>query len=126
MGQLRDSSKEYRREKKLRRLKRLERQAQSGAGKSVDDNQLNEDEGDSERSSSEEDNSEGEEQINTGKAEKSRRKSRNTHQSNPHVGTDMYKVFDGTALMAIGTQLFHRSSSPLSSIRRNALAASCR
>lgn len=101
MGQLRDSSKEYRKEKKLRRLARLERQAALETDKFVDGDLQSEEE-ESESSSSEEDESESDDKSIESKVVKSKRKSRNSRRSLPHVDVDMYKVFDGSALMAMG------------------------
>lgn len=97
MGQLRDSSKEYRREKKLRRLKRLEQQAAKRASDSANCN-LPDDEGTSETNSSKDSSEEESVAEKSGKL----RKPRNTRRHRPQVDRDMYKVFDGSALMAIG------------------------
>lgn len=100
MGQLRDSSKEYRREKKLRRLRKLERLAAHTAAKlrpSLQQNHVAQNEN-NEASSSEEESSGTDEKSNAGKAKKVSKR----RQAKPLVGTDMYKIFDGSALMTIG------------------------
>ena len=61
---------------------------------------MNEEDGEGGGSSSEEDSSDSEEESTTGKAGKSMKRPR---QIKPLAGADMYKVFDGSALMTIGT-----------------------
>lgn len=100
MGQLRDSPKEYRQEKKLRRLKKLERLAVHTAAKlrpGLRQNYVAQDE-DNEAGSSEEEISGTDEESSAGKAKKVFKR----RQAKPLVGTDMYKIFDGSALMTIG------------------------
>ena len=71
------------------------------ANKSADGDPLGEEE-ESESSSSEEDESEGDDRSSASKAVKQKRSSRNSRRASPNVGVDMYKIFDGSALMAIG------------------------
>ncbi|EKM59897.1 uncharacterized protein PHACADRAFT_158312 [Phanerochaete carnosa HHB-10118-sp] len=100
MGQLRDSSKEYRREKKLRRLKKLERLAARTAARLRPGLQQNHDaqDEDNEAGSSKDDISDTDEESSVGKVKKVSKR----RQAKPLVGTDMYKIFDGSALMTIG------------------------
>ncbi|KAH9942599.1 hypothetical protein B0H21DRAFT_780007 [Amylocystis lapponica] len=85
MGQLYDASKEARRTKRLRRLKRLRRQANAG-----------DDEREKHEGSGKEDDS-GQETVSSEKI-----KTRERHWTAKASKTDMYKIFDGSALMAIG------------------------
>ncbi|GJE87497.1 hypothetical protein PsYK624_035800 [Phanerochaete sordida] len=104
MGQLRDVSKEYRQEKKQRRLKRLEDSSARRATKrrSVTQEREGPQGEDSEQGSSEEETSDDSEEATDGPRKISKRR-----QARPLVGTDMYKLFDGSALMAIGMLLQH-------------------
>jgi hypothetical protein len=98
LGQLRDCSREYRKGKKLKHLKKLSkiavRRAEGHAKTTGEDEE-------SEESSSEE-STESEDDSNTSNAVKSTKGLRNARRSQPLLGADMYKVFDGSALMAIG------------------------
>lgn len=108
MGQLRDSSKEYRKEKKLRRLKRLQKQADRKAAAAQSDQKAGDGEDESSAtSSSEEEETESEDESTTSKAPTSKKGSRNVRRAKALAGADMYKIFDGSALMAIGKELIY-------------------
>lgn len=107
MGQLRDASKEYRREKKLRRLKRqeqLRRTTKSRSASQLSDVLSDQDE---ERSSGESSDTDEESGVSVGKGKKVSKR----RQAKPLVGTDMYKILDGSALMAIGMLIQHHVES---------------
>lgn len=111
MGQLRDSSREFRKEKKRRKLQKLT-EATSKYGKKRE-RVVSEDEEDSETDRDEEADGEGEEksveedgeQVNrTNKVAGAKRKrQRDVRRQIAHAMTDMYKICDGSALMAIGS-----------------------
>lgn len=100
MGQLRDSAKEARQEQKLRRLDKLKRRAAPKTTKLKQG--LQKDTGtrdeDSETDSSGENISDTEEGSTASRAKKVSKRRR----AKLPVDTDMYKIFDGSALMAIG------------------------
>lgn len=112
MGQLRDSSRQYRKEKKQKRLKRLQAtlpsQSEKHAGQAQSENWNQEDD-----SLSSEEESKGNERE-TGQTSKStgckrrRKRARAERVQTGHTAADMYKVLDGSALMAIGTTHYVR------------------
>ena len=110
LGQLRDSGREYRREKKLRRLQRLSKMAAQKAGK--DDKMDGEEEDSDEPDSSE---AEGTDSDNESTVSKSRKAPRIARRTKQLAGTDMYKTFDGSALMAIGAAVLLLCSQSLMS-----------
>lgn len=101
-GQLLNATRQYRKEKKARRLMRQQtkteiNKSRSGSlvSKGVSDEKEMDSEDDSDKSSEEDDNSDSKLEASV------IRKKKKTYPK------DMYKVFDGSVLMALGNLLFH-------------------
>ncbi|KAI0690839.1 hypothetical protein BC835DRAFT_158406 [Cytidiella melzeri] len=113
MGQLRDSSREYRREKKRRRLARLAKTPSTSPQRGVSDAEASAEGSYSSPSSSSDDEKEEQrhEEHKRKRTSKSGSKTRSLGRkgvSRPELNTmktDMYKACDGSALMAIGMLL---------------------
>ncbi|KAI1795002.1 hypothetical protein LXA43DRAFT_1080308 [Ganoderma leucocontextum] len=109
MGQLYDASREFRKERKIRRAQKLKKTGAASssdpqpAGKDVNDPQDSSGEEDIEFSEDEEEEEEADKEGEEDDKRMKRRKTRPT--ASRHVAKDMYKLFDGSALMALGMLL---------------------
>ncbi|PSR78319.1 hypothetical protein PHLCEN_2v7441 [Hermanssonia centrifuga] len=106
MGQLRNDTREYRKEKKQRRLKRLSGKGTGSVpapkeGSPRPNRSKTQSEGSSSSSEQEAEGSENEEGDTTATAGRPKHK-RAFRRARTESGTDMYKIFDGSALVAIG------------------------
>ncbi|KAI0941215.1 hypothetical protein AcV7_002845 [Taiwanofungus camphoratus] len=107
MGQLYDASREVRRAKKLKRLERLQQREENSETDILEGMRSQEAEDDEEHdSSTEEDvirNNELEEDaVDENRDETQKRRVRRRFRRRSSINTDMYKIFDGSALVAIG------------------------
>jgi len=111
MGQLRDSSREHRKEKKRRKLQKMKSVPWSKAADLQKEASTCDDSGDdtSSGSSSSSEEDEANSRADGGKAKKPSRKGhskrdgkQSVRRQTAYLNTDMYKVCDGSALMAIG------------------------
>ncbi len=106
MGQLRNDTREYRKEKKQRRLKRSNVKGTGNAPALKEDSprqnrSKTQSEGSCSSSEEEPEGSENEEGDATAKAGRTKHKCV-SRRARTESGTDMYKIFDGSALVAIG------------------------
>lgn len=106
MGQLYDASKEARREKKRRHLNRLSQRTTSvdvGSSRQAQSNEAGVEHGNHHSPTEDEEGVEDEEGDDVDEGhEKYKRKIRSRSHRGNHADVDMYKMFDGSALMAIG------------------------
>ncbi|KAI9057660.1 hypothetical protein FKP32DRAFT_1583328 [Trametes sanguinea] len=114
MGQLYDSSREHRKERKARKLEKLKRATKPGRSRRAESEEMGEHEpphssGEEEVGLSDEENQDStdedatNEQTDAGQVRKEKqiRKKRGPRQLRP-MEKDMYKIFDGSALVALG------------------------
>lgn len=110
MGQLRDSTREYRREKKGRKLARLQagvaekKKAMKAKLQNADEEEDSASDSESSPSSSSEDeqDDEPETKAKAKKGQSQGKRKRSLRRQTAYGSTDMYKICDGSALMAIG------------------------
>ncbi len=109
MGQLYDASREFRKERKIRRAQKLKKTGTASSSdpspgdKEFDDPQGSSGEEDIEFDEDEEDEEEADEEGD--EDEKRMKGGKRRPRTSRHVAKDMYKLFDGSALMALGMSL---------------------
>lgn len=115
MGQLYDASKDARRQKKLRRLKRLKERAHSVESETATRSQSPETqtEHDEHESLTDEEEEALPNEDEGAQGEQRRNRTRRSRQRRRNTKVDMYKMFDGSALMAIGMSCLRSATSDI-------------
>ncbi|KAM5542391.1 hypothetical protein V8D89_003850 [Ganoderma adspersum] len=104
MGQLYDASREFRRERKIRRAQKLKKAVAASSSPLSADKEFDDPQGSSGEEDIDFDEEEEEEGVDE-EGEEGEKKTENQKRrprASQHVAKDMYKLFDGSALMALG------------------------